>query len=75
MGRTACSETQCLYKGSLYLTFISLQADGLTDIALLTDRVNTSTMQDNELGLTHCHSCFVFTHNPECLIEAIHGFW
>ena len=24
MGRTACTELQCLYKGALYLTFISL---------------------------------------------------
>jgi len=23
MGRTACTEPQCLYKGALYLTFIS----------------------------------------------------
>jgi len=25
MGRTACTEPQCLYKGDLYLTFIILQ--------------------------------------------------
>jgi len=26
MGRTACTETQCLYKGALYLTFTLLSS-------------------------------------------------
>jgi hypothetical protein len=30
MGRTACTEPQCLYKGALYLTFLPIFKNGLT---------------------------------------------
>ena len=48
MGQKTCKQTQCLYKSALYLTFICLQTDGETDIALRTGRVKASAMQDNE---------------------------
>ena len=60
MARTACTEPQCLYKGTLYLFYLCIETTAVC-VVILTSTVNSSQVKNTSFRL--CISCIGRTMN------------
>ena len=74
MGRTACTEPQCLYKGALYLSpffILEMQKWGLTEIIYITSIARTDTVTNYVCPLLSAKLSSNETTKQKC----VRSFW